>query len=51
MKYLSIFILLAVLPILGCDRFSDPEHQRQEINKTIKQIAAFNAQADVSRAI
>ena len=50
MKYLSIFVLLAILPILGCDRSADPQHRRQEINKTIEQIAAFNAQADVSRA-
>ena len=50
MKYLSMFVLLAVLLILGCDRSADPQHRSQEIDKTIDQVAALNAQADVSRA-
>lgn len=50
MKYLSIFVLLAVLPILGCDRSKDPQHRYQEIDKIIEQVAAKNAQADVFRA-
>ena len=50
MKYLSMFVLLAVLLILSCDRSADPQHRHQEIDKIIERVDALNAQADVSRA-
>ena len=50
MKLLSILFLLTVLLSLSCDRSEAPEQRRQEIDKIIKQIADFNAQAEVHRA-
>ena len=49
MKLLSIFFLLTVLLSLCCDRSEAPEQRRQEIDKIIKQVADFNAQADEYR--
>ena len=48
MKFL--YFLLAFLLSLSCDRSNAPEQRRQEMDKIIKQVADFNAQAEVHRA-